>query len=141
MGIETETREALKIAMGEIYPGVVVKGDKLHGSLGTEDAIIGIYPKRTRPWGRDHNVLDCEVVVQYFNNYNLEVNPNESVDPAIIESKVDVLREKLKERIEPATSNCWYFEITEVNYPDDPTGNKSRFEATVLARGNNTAMI
>ena len=38
------------------------------------------------------------------------------------------------------TTTLWYMTVTSVDYPKDPTGNKSRFEATVRAYGQNTAL-
>jgi hypothetical protein len=136
---ETEGREALINALKKIYEAEKfgVRSDKLHGSLGFQGTVLGVSPVRFAPWSKDYNVNQYEFLVQFYHAYTKEVNPNQVVDPAVIEGYANRFREGIKEGTDPKTGHLWYFTLLRINYPDDPTGNKSRYEAFVTGWGNN----
>lgn len=137
---ETITRAAIKGLLETTFPGVPIRDDKLHGSLGAQGAVIGTSPIRARPWNRDAAVQDTEVLVQFYNKYTLKVDPTQAVDPAIVEDLADKFRLALKGGYK-GSGAVWYFMLVDITYPDDPTGNKTRFEARVVAKGNNDSLI
>lgn len=138
---ETQARNALKAAMESEF-GLTVEDDKVHESLGTGGTVIAVYPARSRPWGRDANVLDMELVVQFFLEYELEVNPEQRVSPAPIEECAERFRKMLKDgEVNPGTAECWYFQLTDLKYPPDPVGNITRFVANLTCRGNNSTYM
>jgi hypothetical protein len=140
---ETQAREALITMLRTTFAGdqFPVKDDKLHASLGDSGTIIGVYPERTTASSRDNYVNEYELVVQFYGSYTLEVNREQNVSPSIIERQAERFRQAIRSGVDPRTGAVWYFNVTRISYPDDPTGNKTRFEATILARGNNSALI
>lgn len=141
---ETVARTALKAGIEEEWKeeGYPVEDDKIHESLGTGGGVVAVYPIRSKPWSRDANVLDMELAVQFFCEYELEVNPEQRVPPDLIEEYAERFRKMLKDgQIDPATSECWYFQLTDLKYTPDPTGNISRFVANLICRGNNSTYM
>jgi hypothetical protein len=141
---ETEARNAL-IAMlaaefaAEEFP---IRDDKLHRSLGSKGTILGVYPERMVASPRDRYVSEMGLVVQFYSKYDLKVDPQQTVSPAKIEGFADRFRNALRtSNPDPNSPGVWYFTLERIEYPDDPTGNKTRFEAHLTARGNNGALL
>lgn len=142
MAPETEARATLKSILQATFTvdGFTVQDDHLHESLGIEGTRIGTSPVRTVPSSRDNSVAEMFILVQFYGKWNPRIDPNQSVDPATIEGFADRFRKALRTG-DPNTDGVWYFALQSITYPEDPTGNKTRFEATVIARGNNTALL
>ena len=79
------------------------------------------------------------IMVQFYGKWQKMVNPDQRVDPALIESYAERLRQAVKSG-DPKTDQVWYYRIISVTYVDDPTGNKTRFEANIMAIGTNPAI-
>lgn len=141
---ETQAREAMIALLGtefapEQFP---VRDDKLHASLGSKATTLGVYCARTISSPRDRYVSEIEVVVQFYARYDLRVDPEQTVSPKPIEAFAERFRQALQAgSSDPNTGSVWYFTLERIDYPDDPTGNKTRFEAYLRARGNNTALV
>jgi hypothetical protein len=141
---ETEARNAL-IAMlaaefaAEEFP---IKDDKLHRSLGSKGTILGVYPERMVASPRDRYVSEMGLVVQFYGKYDLKVDPQQTVSPARSRGSRIASATPCEPAIQtPTRAGVWYFTLERVEYPDDPTGNKTRFEAHLTARGNNGALL
>lgn len=122
---------------------IVAIHDKLHESLGLEGVEVGISPMRQVPQPGQRNVMETYVFVQFYDLWEKEVDPEQQVDPRRITGFAHRFMQAV-ERAQagvPGTSEAWYFDVDSVTYVDDPTGNKTRFEATVRARGDNAAMF
>lgn len=140
---ETIAREALIEALRtefaiEQFP---VFNDKLHASLGDSRTVLGVYPERSVSNAQDKYITQFELVVQFFGKYNLEVDREQTVSPSIIETYAERFRRSIREGVDPKTGQIWYFDLQRIVYPPDPTGNISRFEAFLTARGNNSALL
>jgi hypothetical protein len=135
MAQETEARQLLKAKLEEAWPSIEVKSDRLHLSLGDEEPVIGIFPERRVPSARDKLVNELNLVVQFFGKYEKKVDRNQSIDPSAVEAAAETFAELLASN--PRNANIWYFELTRLEYPPDPTGNITRFVAYVTARANN----
>lgn len=120
--------------------GFVVKGDHLHESLGMKGTVIGVSPNRSRPNNSRYIELETTILVQFYGKWDKNVNPEQSVDPTKIETYAERFRRALRTG-DPNGNSVWFFNLSDVNYPADPTGNKTRFEATVVAVGSNPALI
>lgn len=119
-----------------------VHDDKLHRSLGGDgQSRFGLSPNTDQPWGRDQQVQITEVLVQFYGAYELEVNPEQHVDPAGVEAVAERLKRALKQATDPADPRAWFFNALTTTYLDDPTGNKTRFELVVQGYGNNAALV
>lgn len=141
---ETEARAALKALLTSTFgadtPAPQISDDRLHESLGSKGTRIGTYPVRARPRLNNQLVMESEIVVQYFGRWRKEINPEQKVDPAITETVAERFRRALRTG-DPNSGRVWYFELQSLEYPPDPTGNITRFVATVIARGDNPALI
>lgn len=140
---ETSARDALILILATEFAtdGFPVLSDKLHGSLGADRTVIGVYPERTVASPGQKLVAEMSLVVQFYGKYDLKVDPRQAVDARWIEERAERFRRALRPNTDPRTGELWYFSLDRMEYPDDPTGNKSRFEAYITARGNNTALI
>lgn len=140
---ETEARAALKAILTQEFAAdsIPVHDDNLHESMGDAGSVIGIAPFRSVPSSGDFNTLTTDVVVKFYGRYRLNVDRKQKVDPAIIEERAERFRRALRTYTGTGSDRVWYFNLVDLNYPDDPTGNKSRFEATVRAYGNNPAVL
>jgi hypothetical protein len=141
---ETEARKALidMLAAEFAAEGFPIKDDKVHRSAGASGTVLGVYPNRTTSSQRDRYVSEMEMVVQLYGQYDLKVDPQQAISPSRIEEFADRFRNALRTRNpDPRSPGVWYFTLERIEYPDDPTGNKTRFEATLTARGNNGALL
>jgi hypothetical protein len=125
--------------------GLVAIHDELHESLGSQGTVIGISTDERGDVVNAANglVLETWIQVRFQGGYNLQVNPSQTVDPRIITNYAERLRRAIRTANSPhfGTSQAWYYQITEIRYPRDPTGNKTRFFATIRAYGNNSALV
>lgn len=139
---ETEARERIKQLLTTEYAaeGFQVLDDRLDESLGSTGTRIGVSPITSRPMPSNENVLATAILVQFYGKYKLAIDPKTKVDPAIIETYAERFRRAIRTG-DPKTPGVWFFKVLEVNFVNDPTGNKSRFEAQILAYGNNSALL
>lgn len=121
---------------------IVATHDKLHESMGLEGIEVGISPTDQVPLSSNANVLDTGLFVQFYGLWEKMVDPTQQVDPRLVTGWADRFRRRVESTQAGAagSSEVWYYEVLRVEYPDDPTGNKSRFNAYVRARGDNTAL-
>lgn len=134
---ETEARTILISLLETTFAPVEVRADRLHASLGDEEPLIGVYPAETRPEPRNKLINEIQLIVQYFGEYELKVDRNQQVDPSFIEGKAEEFRNILASN--PRSAKVWYYDLTRLEYPIDPTGNITRFIAHLTARSDNTA--
>lgn len=139
---ETAARMSL-IAMinTEFAPEVFhAQDDFIHDSLGDKRTSIGVSPVRTRPYPRDEQVITIEILVQFYSKYDLKIDPTQRVSPVKIETYAERFRRAIRVS-DPKRNDVWFFKVLDLSYPNDPTGNKTRFEAVVAAVGQNSALI
>lgn len=138
----TEFRQAVKAIVSTEFAadGLSVRDDKLHASLGHAGPVAAIYPELEKPGeaGIDQVML---VVVQLFRRYDLQIDPEQRVDPALIEGWVHRLQTAFAAAADPMTQGIWYFNVAAVEYPDDPTENKSRAVLAIEGYGNGPRMV
>lgn len=137
----TQVRHALEtILSGEFGEDELeVRHGKLHDSINGPLAVAGTYPL-SEAEGR--NVLDQEtlIMVQVFLPWPKEIDPQRVREPELIEQWAERFREAVFDATHPvvgASAAVWYFRVLRVDYKTDPIGDISRFEATVLAFGQN----
>lgn len=142
---ETQARAALHALLVSTFGGdhpatVQIKNDRLHPSQGSKGTVVGTSPVRSYPDQHNAQQLDIEILVQFFGRWRKEINPEQSVDPAAAEAFAERFRAALRDG-DPDTNGVWFFRLTSLDFPPDPTGNITRFEARVVAVGNNTALL
>lgn len=121
--------------------GFVMVFDNLHPAMGRHRVDVGIAPTEERPHARDYYAQETWIEVRFYDLWKEEIDPQTVVNPTRITDFAFRLRDAIRRYTEPGTGNMWYFNVEETTYPDDPTGNKSRFHMTILAYGNNNALI
>jgi hypothetical protein len=138
----TDARARLKLVLDAEFTadGFSVSDDKLNRAIGRDGAQIGISPIRERP-GSNAGTLEAEILVQVYGWYDPQINEFQQVDPAVVEDWAERFKDAMRPESIGNTSVFWYVRIEEILFPDDPTGNKSRFEARVKAFGNNNAIF
>lgn len=117
--------------------------DNLHESLGIGKRAVGIAPMRDVPVDRNAVAQHTYAEVKFFDRWDPKIDPGQKVDPREITQKAERFRDALRRTraTDPGTGEVWFFEILSVEYPNDPTGNKTRFSARVRAWGNNGGLI
>jgi hypothetical protein len=121
--------------------GFTVADDKLlraHGKDGTE---LAVSPDFERESYGNVNVLEVGVFLQVYLEYDASPDEGIVVDPSIIEGYGDRLRRAFQTESDGTTADLWFLRLTGIEYPDDPTGNKTRLEARFTARCENPAAL
>lgn len=120
----------------------VVEPDEIHESLGFDGFVhIGVAPTRDTPQTNAMIVQETWFTIQWFGPYDKAVNPMQSVDARPITVMAERLRRAIKTVSVPRDDQVWFLNWAGAEYPRDPTGNKTRFVATLRAVGNNAALI
>lgn len=131
--------QALNAEFGSDSPAPIIRHDRIHESLGASGrTFVGISPEVDNTQNLQ---LGIDILVQFYDPYSLEINPEQIVDPRKITNKAERLRRAIQSRRIVANSQAWYMDVVRVTYPNDATGNKSRFEMVIFGRGNNTGLI
>jgi hypothetical protein len=144
----TAARERIKdvIAAEFTAEGWTATDDKFGRSKGMgephTEASISVTPdyERERP-GRAL-LLDVGITVQFYLGYDAEPDETISRDSTIIEGYADRFRSQFEGagcRVDDG--DAWYLRLTNIEYPEDPTGNKTRFEALVVGQATNRAAM
>lgn len=135
----TTAREAITTAMATEFTDVLVLNDRLSPSLGISKPVAACFPLRERA-NDDHGVvLEVEIGIQFYLRWNKQVEPTEVVDPAAIEDAAERFRGLIREL--EGDDNRWFYNVDLINYPPDPTGNMTRFEAVVRVSGRNNSIV
>lgn len=137
--------DALKsIIDAEFAPeGIEAIHDNLHESLGLERRECGIAPIEDAIPMSNGLVKETFVEVRFYDFWKREITPTTVVDPRIITNYA----ERFRRAVHAARANqvgtgiMWYFDVRRVQYPNDPTGNKTRFHAQVRGYGNNSGLV
>lgn len=118
---------------------MIFNRDRIHESVGSDGHLyVAISPDIDRD---DRVELTMEFTLQFYDSYNLEIDPTQTVDPSLVTNKAERMRRALAAVRTIGSEHLWFFDVINTRYPSDPTGNKSRFEMTIRARGNNSGLI
>lgn len=120
--------------------GIVAIHDKPHEALGSAGAVIGIFPTYDQPNSRVGVAEEAYVEIRYYDLWDKRIDPRQALDPRIITEKAFRLKRAIKTANVHLGSNMWFFNVERTDYPDDPTGNKTRFHMLVKAWGNNPSL-
>lgn len=115
--------------------------DRLHESLGRYRVDVGISPTEEAPTIRDRNTENHYVLVQFYDLWDEKIDPTTQVNPYKITAYAERFKRALRDSQDPGTGRVWYFDVDRILFPNDPTGNKSRFEMTIRAWGGNSNLI
>lgn len=117
--------------------------DRLHESLGRERVAVGIAPTEERANLRSRIMSEHWLEVQFFDLWTDEISPDTMVNPFKITGYAERFKDALRrsQATDPGTGSVWFFDVDRITYPNDPTGNKTRFVATIRAFGNNSNLV
>lgn len=115
--------------------------DNLHESLGRTRVDIGIAPLEDIVRSTDFLVQETMVEIRFYDLWKQEISPETLVNPTRITDFAERFRAALREFNQSRSGQMWFYNLLRIAYPNDPTGNKTRFVATVQALGNNAALI
>lgn len=122
--------------------GFVTEDDKILREAGRDGRNrMACYPELETEASGQVNRLDVFVRLQLYLAYTAEPDENIAVDPTIIEGYAARLRAAFETQSSGIVSDMWYLRLQRIEYPDDPTGNKSRFEAAIFASADNLASL
>lgn len=125
--------------------GVTLMPDNLHASLGRETIEAGMFPLVNNTRQDRRIVQESMFQVKYYDLWPEETG----IDPAVAcdPRKITALAERFSSALKAAntahggTSQLWFFDVERIEFPDDPTGNKTRFVATIRAQGQNPNLV
>lgn len=143
---ETALRKRLIEALTTEFKteGITFLNDRLHDSKGREGAIGAVFPGPTQVQSGNELVLEPTAYVQLFGKWTAEVNPDQTVDPTLVEEWAERIRRACNsdafEGATAGTSHLWYYSVSRIEYPPDPGGNISRLLATVVGKAQNSAL-
>lgn len=123
--------------------GFVMIPDRLHESLGRRRVDVGVSPTEDAPNMRNRIAEEMYVEVQFYGLWDESIDPETQVDPSVVTGYAARLKEALRtaRAQDPGTAAVWFFDVDRTRYPNDPTGNKTRFEMTIRAWGNNQNLV
>lgn len=139
----TQLRTAVTAALGAVLlpaPDWTIRQGRLHDSLGDVGNVAGVSPEEDAVGGNAY-VLKPLVLVQVFLKWEKVVDNQRVVDPTPIENLADAFREECRTRQGVNTDEVWFLEVERLWYPNDPTGQKTRFHANIRGHGDNNAVI
>jgi hypothetical protein len=111
--------------------------DKLLRAAGKDGvAELAVYPEGAQPKRGQRIELVVPVVLQVYLPFNPDPDEHLAVDPLTIVEHAEAFRQTFAPGT-PATDDVWFLRLEGIRYPDDPTGNKTRFEALVEGLGTN----
>lgn len=145
---ETKLRERLIAACTAEFAAesIAFKPGKLHESKGREGHIGAVYPGVTRVPANNEFIIEPSAYIQLFHKWTATVDPDRVNDPTIIEEWAERIRRALhadgSEGADGAADeHLWYYSVTNVAYPPDPSGQITRLLVTVMGKGSNPALV
>jgi len=123
--------------------GITAIHDNIHESLGDERVTVGIAPTRDAPSDGNMVQLECWIEVKFYDLWDKKISPQQTVNPFKITKYAERLRKAVRgaRATFPGTTNAWFFDVMGVEYPNDPTGNKTRFVVTLRSFSQNSGLV
>jgi hypothetical protein len=140
--LTTSRKQLHTLLKGYFDPkGCLVQEDRLHRSVGRDGKTrIGVNPVRESPYRQSGQASEFRLQVQFYGPWKDQINNLEVVNPTWIETQAEIFKDLIRTG-DPHQDDAWFYRVEEITYPDDPTGNATRFEAVVTAFGTNTALL
>jgi hypothetical protein len=149
MAVTTSAYEVVATAIKTIFEDefseeqFVMIFDNLHESLGRSRVDVGIAPDEDVVSPANALVQETWVEVRFYDLWKQEISPETQVNPVRITNFAERFRDALRRQqaTDPGTGQVWFFDVRRIRYPNDPTGNKTRFVASIRAYGNNANLV
>lgn len=141
---ETAATVVMQVFNDEFEPeGFTMIPDKLHEALGRRAVAAGIAPVEDVTSPGNALVQETYIEVRLYDLWTEEIDPETQINPFRITAFAERLRNALRvtRATDVGTGDVWFFDVRRTQYPDDPTGNKSRFHMVIRAYGNNSTLV
>jgi hypothetical protein len=121
---------------------VTVESDKIPRAAGRDGRTrVACSPNYEAEVRTNVNELEVSLLLQYYLPFVAEPDEHIAVDPTTIEAVADRLRRAFRTQSGGMTADMWFLRLRRIDFPDDPTGNKSRLEAQITAWCENPAAL
>lgn len=118
------------------------RDDKLLRASGHDGVThAAVYPEAERERSGKVAQLEVPVVLQLYLGFDSELEEDKIVDPTVIEGYAHRIRKAFNTQSSGTLPDLWFVRLTRIEYPDDPTGNKTRLEAFITGYAQNDAGI
>lgn len=123
--------------------GFTMIPDNLHESLGRTRVAVGVAPVEDIVNQANNVLQETFAEVRFMGLWKQEIKPDTQVNPFTVTAYAERFRDAIRrtKATDPGTGQVWYFDVRRVWYPNDPTGNKTRFYMTLRAFGNNAGLV
>lgn len=122
--------------------GYTVENDKIvRASARDGNVRVACSPNFESEVPRNVNELTVELLLQFYLPFRAEPDETIAVDPTAIEAAADRIRRAFGGNSSGITADMWFIRLRRIEYPDDPSGNKTRLEATITAWCENPAAL
>ena len=122
--------------------GWTVEDTKLLRAVGEEQTRAACYPEDIVPDAARYNVLRVRVVLQLYLQYEAGPDPEIEADPTVIEEYADRFYRLFEDTNSVGlVPDFWFLKVLGVEFPDDPAGKRTRFEATIEGRCENPSAV
>lgn len=138
----TELRTIIRAALDAEFTadGLVFDDDRLSGAVATDRHRGAVYPSSESD-GRNSIDTVVEARIQIYCQWDKQIDPEQSVSPALVEGFVDRAKRALRAVNQPGSEKVWFFLVPRTDYLPDPTGNITRAELLVRSTGENVAVL
>lgn len=112
--------------------------------MGFDGNYCGVSPESQTPTFGQGLDQQTQVLVQFYMKYEKTrpIDPTLVLSPAPVEEVVERFQKAVQDAIGEGSSGArWFYNVTAINYPPDPVGQRTRAEVTVTAHGNNPAIV
>jgi hypothetical protein len=114
--------------------------DRIHESLGADGVThVALSPEDST--ASPAGTMAHDVLLQFYGPFTADVDPHQEVDPRVITTKAERLRQALRGSTNLGFEEAWFFNVLSTRFPNDATGNKSRFEMSIRFWSNDTALV
>lgn len=121
-----------------------VEDGSLPRHKGHDGNYAGVRPESQIPVNGQQLDHRTTLTVQFYMKYEKTkpIDPDLVLSPEPVEDAVERFLEAVRETIGQNTSGRrWYYQYTGTTYPPDPIGQRTRAEITLVADGNNPALV
>ena len=144
----TELIDLIDATFNDVIPPdepvfVAVHDGRLPRLMGADGNHAGVSPEAQSPSFASQLDQQTSVLVQFYMKYEKSrpIDPLLVQSPAPVEEAVQKFQEAVQDAIGTGSTGArWFYTITDIAYPNDPLGQKTRAEIRVVARGTNPAI-
>lgn len=144
----TELMDLIETAFA-VDPGDPPLFEKIHDGrlprlMGADGNYCGVSPESQTPTLNQGLDQQTQVLVQFYMKYEKTkpIDPTLVLSPKPAEEVVERFQRAVQDAIgSNSTGARWFYNVSSIDYPPDPVGQRTRAEVRVTAHGNNPALL